>query len=312
MQDAKPKVTDLKRQIAPLPRSQAELSGTIEPPPENPRAKPFLRWAGSKRKQLSRLRSFWQSRHMRYVEPFAGSACLYFDLAPSSAILGDNNESLIDVYRVVRDNPERLYRRLCRLRRDAKTYYRWRSLAENRLDAETRALRFLFLNRNCFNGIYRTNENGEFNVPFGRKTGVYFTKNDLLLCSQMLQQALLVVGDFEQTLELVAVGDFVYLDPPFAVRSRRIFRQYNHRSFDTSDVPRLVTALRRLDRAGAEFLVSYADCADARKLAREWNAQRLPIRRHIAGFSENRRLAYEWFITNMDIPDTIGQRGNKR
>lgn len=269
------------------------------------RAKPFLRWAGSKRKQLPRLACFWQPNHQCYIEPFAGSACLFFELRPSTAVLGDNNAALIEVYRVVRDNPDRLHRRLTRIRRDSDTYYRWRRMSPSTLDAETRALRFVYLNRNCFNGIYRTNVNGQFNVPLGRKTGVYFTEADLLLCSTLLKGAKLVAGDFAKTLALADRGDFVYLDPPFAVQSRRVFREYGKRSFETSDMPRLASGLRRLDRRGADFLVSYADCAEARKLACEWNSIRLPIRRHVAGFAERRRNAYEWLISNMPIPDVL-------
>jgi DNA adenine methylase len=128
-------------------------------------AKPFLRWAGSKRKQLARLRSYWSDGFSRYVEPFAGSACLFFELAPPAAVLGDTNRELIEVYKVARDDPARLYRRLCRIERDRRTYNRWRGVDPKSLDRDTRALRFLYLNRNCFNGIYRTNESGQFNVP---------------------------------------------------------------------------------------------------------------------------------------------------
>ena len=98
------------------------------------RGKPFLRWAGSKRKQVTRLASFWTPEHKRYVEPFAGSACLFFELAPKAAVLGDTNSELIEVYRVVRDEPERLYRRLCRIGRNLTTYRRWRSINPRSLD----------------------------------------------------------------------------------------------------------------------------------------------------------------------------------
>ncbi len=283
------------------------------------RAKPFLRWAGSKRKQLARLKMFWRPHHERYIEPFAGSACLFFELAPSDAILGDNNSSLIEVYRVVRDNPERLYRRLCRIRRDAETYYRWRRIRPDKLDSETRALRFLYLNRNCFNGIYRTNDKGAFNVPFGRPPIAYFSKPELLLCSARLAAAKLLARDFAKTLALASRGDFVYLDPPFAVQSRRVFREYGCRSFGPDDVPRLAEELRRLDRIGVDFLVSYADCTQARKLAREWNSLRFAIRRNVSGFVGRRRNAYEWFISNLPMPDVIREpalphhnRGSKR
>lgn len=264
-------------------------------------AKPFLRWAGSKRKQLARLSSFWSNSHTGYVEPFAGSACLFFAIAPSSAVLGDSNRELIEVYRVVRDAPERLYRRLCRIGRDLETYNRWRALRPQSLDRDTRALRLLYLNRNCFNGIYRTNANGHFNVPMGSKLSEYASKEDLLLCSKLLSNIRLVAGDFTKTLEHVKAGNFVYLDPPYAVNSRRIFCEYGKSVFDTSDISRFSEGLVSIRQAKADFLVSYADCREARALAAQWNSVRLPVRRNIAGFAGARRNAYEWLITNLPI-----------
>ena len=274
-------------------------------------AKPFLRWAGSKRKQLSRLVRFWTKSHLRYVEPFAGSACLFFELAPSRAVLGDSNSSLVEVYGVVRDEPNRVYDRLCRIRRDAETYYRWRKKRPDQLDIETRAVRFLYLNRNCFNGIYRINTKGEFNVPIGVRQGAYFTRADLIRCSELLHNAVLVDGDFCCTLERVQKRDFVYLDPPFALESRRVFREYGVGSFSTSDVSRLAESLNGIVKASADFLVSYADCKEARGLAANWNAIRLPIRRHVAGFAGNRGFAYEWLISNMPMAEGLLRDGRK-
>lgn len=270
-----------------------------------------MRWAGSKRKQLSRLSSFWTKDHLRYVEPFAGSACLFFEIAPESAVLGDSNHELIEVYRVVRDEPKRLFLRLRRIRRDLTSYLRWRRLNPKSLDLETRALRFLYLNRNCFNGIYRTNKDGQFNVPMGKRPGAYFSKDDLLHCSRLLERTTLVAGDFVKTLECVRAGDFVYLDPPYAVSSRRVFREYGKRTFDISDLPRLSQSLTAIARGGADFLVSYADCAEARLLARDWNAVRLPIRRHVAGFAGDRKKAYEWLISNRPTPVIITGNRNR-
>jgi DNA adenine methylase len=268
-------------------------------------AHPFLRWAGSKRKQIRRLGAFWSlERHVRYVEPFAGSACLFFSLAPTRAILSDNNQELIEVYNVVRDFPEQLYKRLNDIHRDVETYKHWRNVDPGSLNRETRALRFLYLNRNCFNGIYRTNSQGKFNVPMGRKVGAYFTEADLIRCASLLQGAQLIAGDFSETLNYVASGDFVYLDPPYALKSRRVFREYGSHVFDTSDIDRLAEGLRQVDRVKADFLVSYADCREARQLAKNWNAVRLPIRRHIAGFAGARRNAYEWLITNQSLDAT--------
>ncbi len=284
---------------------------TMSQPSQKARTKPFLRWAGSKRKQLSRLVQFWKPSHQRYIEPFAGSACLFFEIAPKRAILGDNNDSLIEVYHAVSDQPDRLFDRLCRIRRDADTYYRWRAKSPTSLDAETRVVRFLYLNRNCFNGIFRTNAKGQFNVPIGNKQGEYFTRADLRACSALLQTTTLVADDFMSTLKFVRAGDFVYLDPPFAVTSRRLFREYGKKSFDTSDVPRLAEGLEWISKAGADFLVSYADCKEARNLAKLWNGVRLPIRRHVAGFSGNRRNAYEWLISNAPISGDLRKDGGK-
>lgn len=268
-------------------------------------AKPFLRWAGSKRKQLSRLGAFWSSSHTGYVEPFAGSACLFFSIAPNKAVLGDSNRELIEVYRVVRDDPERLYKRLTRINRNLDTYNRWRSLDPKRLDRDTRALRLLYLNRNCFNGIYRTNADGRFNVPMGSKLSSYFTRDEFIRCSILLKNIKLIAGDFTKTIEHVKAGNFVYLDPPYAVNSRRIFCEYGKQVFDTSDIDRFSESLIEIRNAKADFLVSYADCREARSLAKNWNSVRLPIRRNIAGFAGARRNAYEWLISNLPIERTL-------
>jgi DNA adenine methylase len=277
---------------------------TYDKPLTPPR--PFLRWAGSKRKLLFRLRRFWKPEYRRYIEPFAGSACFFFDLMPPHAVLGDINESLMETYRVVREEPEGLFRRLTRLRRDADTYYRWRAKDPNLLDPQTRALRFVYLNRNCFNGIYRTSMVGKFNVPFGGKKGLpigKLAKADLLGCAELLNRATLVTGDYRLTLAYARKGDFVYLDPPYATNSRRVFRQYGAKTFETGDVRVLADELVRLNRIGAEFLVSYADSKEARALAANWNAARLYVRRNIAGFVDHRRKAGEWLISNIALPE---------
>lgn len=178
-------------------------------------------------------------------------------------------------------------------------YYYWRRLNPAHLDDRTRAVRLLYLNRNCFNGIYRTNRLGEFNVPMGSKLGSYFSIDDIIRCSQALQGARLVHGDFEDTLRGVRANDFVYLDPPYAVTSRRVFREYGREIFNPSDLDRFSKQLKRIDAAGADFLVSYADCTEARALAKVWKSERVPVRRHIAGFADARRQAYEWLITNI-------------
>lgn len=281
------------------------MSSAVQTAPAVAERRPFLRWAGSKRKQLPQLRAFWSDSYSRYVEPFMGSACLFFDIAPQAALLADTNGALIETYRVVRDRPEDLYERLCVIPRDRDTYNRWRSIAPRTLDRETRALRFLYLNRNCFNGIYRENTEGQFNVPMGRRPGEYFSLDALLTCSELLKRATLLHADFEKTVTRVQQGDFVYMDPPFAVSSHRVFRQYNRKPFNGTDIPRLTNCLLSITKAGADFLVSYADCQEAMGLSKQWNSVRLPVRRHVAGFAGKRRTAYEWLISNKAIPDAL-------
>jgi DNA adenine methylase len=267
-----------------------------------PARRSFLRWAGSKRKLIPRLEQFWEDSFTRYVEPFAGSACLFFSIAPDRAVLGDNNDDLINVYRKLRTSPERIHRRLVHIPRDRETYYRWRAKEPNDLDKETRALRFIYLNHNCFNGIYRTNIDGQFNVPFGSKLATYLSREEFLECAEALVDTELVSGDFQDTLARVERGDFVYLDPPYAVSSRRVFRQYGKKPFHTDDVQRLSAELRRIDKLGAHFVVSYADCREARALAKDWNSQKFLVRRHIAGFSSHRTPSFEWIIYNLPTP----------
>jgi DNA adenine methylase len=263
-----------------------------------PARRSFLRWAGSKKKLIPRLEKFWGEGYSRYVEPFAGSACLFFALDPSKAVLGDNNTELINVYRMLRNAPERMHRRLVSIPRERESYYRWRAKDPRKLDSETRALRFVYLNHNCFNGIYRTNTDGRFNVPFGSKLATYLSRDEFIGCAEALTNVRFVAGDFENTLAEVARGDFVYLDPPYAVSSRRVFRQYGKKPFDVDDVERLASELKRIHKLGAHFVVSYADCREARALASDWNSQKFLVQRHIAGFSDHRTRAFEWIIYN--------------
>ena len=149
---------------------------------------PFLRWAGSKRKLLSKLRPYWdRGSFQRYVEPFMGSACLFFELQPRRAILGDTNRPLVETFQAVARYPKAISQRLARLPRDEATYYKMRSLESDTLSYLDRAVRFVFLNRYCFNGIYRTNSRGEFNVPYGGdRTGNAPSEEAIVRCSKLL------------------------------------------------------------------------------------------------------------------------------
>lgn len=266
---------------------------------ENHRIRPFLRWAGSKKKLLPTLAGFWQDRFSRYVEPFAGSASLFFDLAPSKAILGDLNRELIITYEAVCDSPAHVFRNVMRIPAGRSSYYHLRGSDPERLSRYQRAARFIFLNRFCFNGLYRTNRSGEFNVPYApQRTGQLPSLEHLRECSVLLRRSELVCADFERTLSKCKLGDFVYMDPPFSVSARRTFAEYGAEVFGGGDLDRLSSALRELDRKRVQFLVSYADCTEGRALASDWTVRRCKTRRNIAGFTASRRTDTELLIYN--------------
>jgi DNA adenine methylase len=235
----------------------------------------------------------------RYVEPFAGSASLFFSISPKSAVLGDINEELISTYEQVRDNLGAILEVLRSMRKGRDNYLRIREIDASMLAPSVRAARFIYLNRYCFNGLYRTNLAGKFNVPYGGdRTGKLPTDDHFERCSQLLQRAELVAGGFDATLDMVRAGDFVYMDPPYTVSSRRVFKEYDSSGFSFREVENLRKWLLRLDQMNAGFLVSYAESAEAEFLQEGFLSESVAARRNIAGFAGSRRKATEILISN--------------
>jgi DNA adenine methylase len=272
-------------------------------PPKSPQGSecpPFLRWAGSKRQLLPFLQPFWTAKHGRYVEPFAGSACLFFALSPPKALLGDLNPELISTYVELKYRMGPVLKELRDLSpADPKEYKRLRSLNPLTLPPHTRAARFIYLNRFCFNGIYRTNLSGQFNVPYGGVGSGSIPRDQAFRkCSRRLRVARLINGDFSKVLECAERGDLVYMDPPFAVRGRRVFREYDPGTFKHADISRLRTWMERLDRARVDFVVSYAESDEADLLRKGFSYRTVPVRRNIAGFATHRTRTNELLISN--------------
>ena len=262
-------------------------------------AKTFLRWAGSKRQLLRRLVRHWPGGNTRYVEPFAGSASLFFELEPHSALLADINGELISTYRIVRERPRAVYDSLIRWTNERTQYYRIRSLQPSSLDDVEQAARFIYLNRFCFNGLYRTNGRGGFNVPYGGEKGGSLPSEAMLeSAAALLSRADLLSGDFETILEDVRTGEFVYLDPPYSMNSRRAFTEYSSSPFGEKDLIRLRNTINRLHAIGATFLLSYADCNEGRVLSEGFSRSVVTTKRSIAGLSDNRRSERELIVTN--------------
>lgn len=262
---------------------------------------PFLRWAGSKRLHVPFLSRFWSGSFTRYVEPFAGSAALFFALDPPDALLGDLNSELIQTLRAVAKFPARVSSALQRLPRGESNYYRIRGRETQHLSRASRAARFIYLNRFCFNGIFRTNTNGAFNVPYGApKNDNVPTLLQLKACGERLRRATIIHADFRTTLARVGAGDLVYLDPPYAVGNRRVFIEYGKSVFNSEDLSELGELLVEIEKRGAHFVVSYADCGEARETFSRWSQRRIPVRRNIAGFVGARRKHYELYASNCD------------
>jgi len=259
----------------------------------------FLRWAGSKRQQVSFLRTLVPVTVRRYVEPFAGSASLFFVLNPPRAVLGDLNGELIATFQAVALNPVGVYERLAALPHGRENYYYIRDEWKAR-GKYCRAARFIYLNRFCFNGLYRTNSSGAFNVPYGRpKNNNIPSKEQLVACASSLRRAVLIAGDFRDTLAAVERDDFVYLDPPYAVRSRRVFAEYGKKVFNYEDLSDVGASLHRLDGIGAKFVLSYADSSDSRRIFAPWYSRRVRVQRNVAGFTSSRRHQYEIYVSNV-------------
>lgn len=261
-------------------------------------ASPLFRWAGSKRKLLPQLLAHVPASLSRYIEPFAGSGCLFFALCPTKAILGDINRDLIDAYGVIRDHPRLVARALHRFRDDERTYYRLRSLSPSILSPIDRAARFTYLNRHCFNGVYRINRAGCFNVPRGTRTGRLPSEAEFWRSSYALKRADLRPVDYRDCLADVRTGDFVYLDPPYASRRRNTHGEYGYNCFSEGNLPELLWVLRKIDRARATFLLSYSVHSAFVDLPATWCTKIVRVRRHVAGFAKDRHIVQEILVSN--------------
>ncbi len=222
--------------------------------------KPILRWAGGKSNLVPQLIEFLPTRWERYVEPMVGGGALFFCLAPKESILADINDELINFYQILKDHQGKLVQALLRLKASLKQYYQLR--AQKPADDMERAVRFAYLNRLCWNGLYRVNRRSEFNVPIGdRLPGRLWHQRDLDLAAQALQNARLMSGDFQETLKHVRKDDFVFLDPPYPRGSREAlgFNRYSPGQFSLGDHKRLAEWVEKLTKLGAKVILTLAD-----------------------------------------------------
>jgi DNA adenine methylase len=223
---------------------------------------PFLKWAGGKRWLVNGYADLLPDSFNTYIEPFLGAGSVYFHLQPQKAILGDVNPELIATYQAIRTDwrglQSSLHYRQRRHHEDTNYYYWLRS--KNPKDPIQRASRLIYLNRTCFNGIYRVNRQGQFNVPRGTKDKVLIETDNFEGMSHLLMGAELIAGDFQILVDRAQKDDFVFADPPYTVlHNYNGFRKYNEVLFSWADQQRLADALLQAAKRGAKILCTNAN-----------------------------------------------------
>jgi DNA adenine methylase len=263
-------------------------------------AEPFLKWAGGKRQLLAAYEPYFPHQYGRYFEPFLGSAAVFFRLAPTAATLSDVVDEVVTTYVVVRDDVEGLIVNLGRHVNEREHFARVRALDPHRLPAVEGGARFIYLNRTCYNGLFRVNQRGQFNVPFGYyKNPAICDPWRLRRASEALRDVQILCADFEEAVEPAKAGDFVYLDPPYSPLSQTAnFTAYSKYGFGNASQERLASVFRRLDRRGCLLMLSNSDTELVRALYDPYRMIRVKARRAINSRGDRRGPVDELLILN--------------
>lgn len=277
----------------------ARIPRLLHPGAPAPRTKPFLKWAGGKTQLLPHILPLLPRSFGRYYEPFLGGGAVFFALQPRRATLSDVNPDLMVAYQAVRDDVESVIDRLRRLHAGPATFYRIRSQSPSRLTPVAQAARTIYLNRTCFNGLYRVNAAGQFNVPFGRHERPNLCNADnLRRVSRALRQAWLRRQPATTLLRQCRRGDVVYFDPPYDPVSRTArFVGYARGGFNRDDQAELAALYDRLANRGVHVLLSNADTPFIRQLYRHFHLVSVPARRAINCAAQKRGVVPELLIS---------------
>ena len=267
--------------------------------------KPFVKWAGGKRRLIPVLTQYLPPdvKKRRHVEPFTGGGALFFHQNPDRALLSELNPSLVSAYKTVRDRIDELVDTLKALSTatSKEDYLRVRSDYNERLGGQVlQTARFIYLNRMCFNGLHRVNKKGHFNVPMGAYKNPRVLHEEVLRsASKALQGVVIELADFEDMLEDIGSDDFVYIDPPYVPASvTENFVSYTSNGFDMKDQMRLASFCSDLDRKGAKFMVSNSNTPPVLHMYKEWNIHHVEGPRSISSKSSSRKPAKEVIVTN--------------
>jgi len=269
-------------------QTTAELTATSTGP-----LQPVFKWPGGKRALIPSIEPFICRTYRRLVEPFCGGAALFFHLRPKGALLADRNDELINAYVQLRDNPEELIDRLKQMRNTESAYYEVRDRRPR--THVTRAARIIYLMRLSFNGIYRENLQGDFNVPYGYKTWISaFDEKRLRAASSALQDIEIKAQTYSDTMGSIRKDDLVYVDPPYTVsHNKNGFLKYNQTLFSWDDQKALAKACEEARQQGSLVIVSNADHVEVVELYPEFEYHQIKRYCPISGLADGRKHVTE-------------------
>lgn len=267
---------------------------------------PIVKWVGGKRQLMFELLKNMPKSYSRYFEPFIGGGALFFELQPDNAYISDMNEELINLYQVVKDNVDELIDDLSKHEVSKEYFLEIRNIDRTEKYAELsnveRASRFIYLNRTCFNGMYRVNSKGEFNVPFGHyKNPRIIDENNLLNCSELLKKTEIKCADFTEILTKVKKGDFVYFDPPYVpLNETSSFTSYTKDGFDIDMQFKLRDVCDELDSMSVKFMLSNSDTKLVNELYSNYKIKKVFASRQINANADGRGKITEVLVRNYD------------
>ena len=220
---------------------------------------PFVKWAGGKRQLLDKISERMPKSFNNYFEPFIGGGAVLFELQPQKAVINDINSALINAYKIICDKPQDFIREIKKLDSEMwedgkKYYYSLRDhyndkLMKEEFDVELAAL-FVFINKHCFNGLYRVNGKGVFNVPYNNSRGETINDTSILEISEYLKNVEILTGDFEEACRGAKKGDFIFFDSPYAPLNPTSFESYTKEGFDVESHKRLAYLFDELTKRG--------------------------------------------------------------
>ena len=277
------------------------------------KAKPFVKWAGGKRQIIDKLLKHVPIEYNTYYEPFVGGGALLFELSPKKAVINDSNKELINVYKMI--STDNGYEEVVKLlnnyekKHSEKFFYQIRNIDKDKkkfeklTDAE-RAARTIYLNKACFNGLYRVNSKGEFNVPFNKKTKIntYDSQNMILAYVYFQANNIKMLNvDFEEAVKDAKKEDFIYFDPPYDSENKDTFNSYTEDGFGKDEQIRLAKVYKELADRGCYVMLSNHNTTLINELYKDYNINVITAKRNINSKGEKRGAVEEVIITNYTI-----------